>query len=643
MAEGGEISTDTLNVLASGHSNEETTCSVCLEQFKHPKLLPCFHTFCAECVCQLLIGDGAICPLCKKTCELAKHDIDGLPNNFLLEYKIKRKRKSEPICDTCEDNPPSKKFCYDCDQHLCLYCFKMHQVFRTMQTHRVCDVSIITPEANRTVRHAYCAKHRDEVLLFFCKFCNSSICRDCKLTNHEKHDTVDLEDYRNELAKQIEEAIKALQREEEFMKNQRLAVNEYSKVLGKSTVRSKDKVESMRRTLHSAVNNECDALNRGIRNQTTQHKSQLAEYNAYIFTRMQSLAQRKNHIQFDHKLGMTGESNTFLQKNEECAGKKEFLTMEMSFPQIKPFDWAMDDLICNLNHVLTWKHVLVGYVSVDRINNFTVHDTSTMHIAKLQVPRSNKCYIHLKRAPGLTVPMNLAHSVLCCNESGKVIECHRECGLIDIALSGLNLYKIFCDSPFTKKRSVEGKETKKNYCFTTKEQHLTVPDCACSFINIYGKITSLDKNGQVIGDENIKFSRQAVPSSACCLSLRKGDNHVVCICYPEEHLAAVYTQSGEEHSLFSPNTHVSLPSNFHPSAVAAHGRGFVYVTDYENDALYAFDVTNSVVQILLNKDERINRPTALCVDASGRTWVGHSRNQISIFLINHSEIHEDSE
>ena len=30
--------------------NQELTCPVCLELFKTPKTLPCFHTFCEECL-----------------------------------------------------------------------------------------------------------------------------------------------------------------------------------------------------------------------------------------------------------------------------------------------------------------------------------------------------------------------------------------------------------------------------------------------------------------------------------------------------------------------------------------------------------------------------------------------------------------
>ena len=35
--------------------NKELTCPICLELFKTPKLLPCLHSFCKECL-QDMVG-----------------------------------------------------------------------------------------------------------------------------------------------------------------------------------------------------------------------------------------------------------------------------------------------------------------------------------------------------------------------------------------------------------------------------------------------------------------------------------------------------------------------------------------------------------------------------------------------------------
>ena len=48
--------------------DEHLTCSVCLESFKDPKVLPCLHTFCLGCIVNLAENaesDTINCPECR--------------------------------------------------------------------------------------------------------------------------------------------------------------------------------------------------------------------------------------------------------------------------------------------------------------------------------------------------------------------------------------------------------------------------------------------------------------------------------------------------------------------------------------------------------------------------------------------------
>ena len=38
--------------------NKQLRCAVCLAQFKEPKILPCLHTYCKECLAKLLKKKG---------------------------------------------------------------------------------------------------------------------------------------------------------------------------------------------------------------------------------------------------------------------------------------------------------------------------------------------------------------------------------------------------------------------------------------------------------------------------------------------------------------------------------------------------------------------------------------------------------
>ena len=62
-----------LQQMASGAEKKMTQhldCAICWDKFKEPKVLSCQHTFCRECLEELVIEAGtcvAKCPVCRRT------------------------------------------------------------------------------------------------------------------------------------------------------------------------------------------------------------------------------------------------------------------------------------------------------------------------------------------------------------------------------------------------------------------------------------------------------------------------------------------------------------------------------------------------------------------------------------------------
>ena len=58
-----------------GEVTERLTCAVCMEHFKEPKVLPCLHTYCKECLEKLVKKqryDHVItCPECRKASKVS--------------------------------------------------------------------------------------------------------------------------------------------------------------------------------------------------------------------------------------------------------------------------------------------------------------------------------------------------------------------------------------------------------------------------------------------------------------------------------------------------------------------------------------------------------------------------------------------
>jgi len=73
-----------------------TECVVCTELFTDPRVLPCIHTYCLDCIRGFskdkFPGDEVACPLCRKEFIIPWNGLDGLPRNFFMD-KMFRVRK----------------------------------------------------------------------------------------------------------------------------------------------------------------------------------------------------------------------------------------------------------------------------------------------------------------------------------------------------------------------------------------------------------------------------------------------------------------------------------------------------------------------------------------------------------------------
>lgn len=65
-------------------------CSVCFEEYKNPRQLPCLHRFCSDCLEQLITQSQGvlICPLCQKRSHIPNDGVEGLPNAFVADDLI---------------------------------------------------------------------------------------------------------------------------------------------------------------------------------------------------------------------------------------------------------------------------------------------------------------------------------------------------------------------------------------------------------------------------------------------------------------------------------------------------------------------------------------------------------------------------
>ena len=114
---------------------EQLTCPVCLDLYTNPKILPCHHSFCQECLEGLpqekeARGDTyyLACPTCRQRTEVPREGVGAFPVAFTLnnlkEITQSLKNKvSEPQQVTCNDHDkPLDGFCETCEMVICFHC-----------------------------------------------------------------------------------------------------------------------------------------------------------------------------------------------------------------------------------------------------------------------------------------------------------------------------------------------------------------------------------------------------------------------------------------------------------------------------------------------------------------------------------------
>ena len=100
------------------------------------------------------------------------------------------------ICRTCSTGharPASK--CMDCEEYLCNNCTSIHQALDQTREHNVVALSEISnlPEADPETT-LVCPNHDGNSLCYYCLACETAVCEDCTVVEHNGHKTVPLYD-----------------------------------------------------------------------------------------------------------------------------------------------------------------------------------------------------------------------------------------------------------------------------------------------------------------------------------------------------------------------------------------------------------------------------------------------------------------
>ncbi|KAL3890191.1 hypothetical protein ACJMK2_002483, partial [Sinanodonta woodiana] len=180
-------------------------CSICMDIFKTPKLIPCHHSFCFKCLedyVKVNLSNGRFnCPMCRKSVELPLGGVASFQENFYIYSE-----SSETIpCDICGPKSVACSRCLDCEENLCQACCYVHEKLKMSRNHKVSDLGTLEPEMKGKIRQRiFCDQHLEEEIKLVCKDCKALICVLCKAIKHENHATETVSDAATEVKKNIQ-------------------------------------------------------------------------------------------------------------------------------------------------------------------------------------------------------------------------------------------------------------------------------------------------------------------------------------------------------------------------------------------------------------------------------------------------------
>ena len=181
-------------------NDKETTCTLCRQTYRDPRLLPCVHSFCFDCL-QKQLDDSTdqesslLCPTCSDEIPLPLND---LPSHVYLRNQANAVRrvlelKAKGACENCNSESEICAFCPDCGDsglRICHRCVECHKTFKSYKKHTFVSLdSDLTEFARKgsVNESTICSKH-SVVFKYFCQVCEVSVCSECCVLDHFGHE-----------------------------------------------------------------------------------------------------------------------------------------------------------------------------------------------------------------------------------------------------------------------------------------------------------------------------------------------------------------------------------------------------------------------------------------------------------------------
>ena len=587
------------------------SCPICYELYKKPKYLPCYHSYCEECLVKLVVQFNITCPECRKTSVVPSGGVKQLPNNFFInrlldEVALKRKveGKEEAKCDQCTRNDLVKALCLDCGEFLCNHCLEHHKYSKEYQNHNMMPLNEVRSKKEGITikpksKFALCPKHELE-LNFYCETCDQLVCHYCIMKDHLKHDHDTVKEMAIKHRKELDKIMEPVEKMIEGLSVARKIVSSTRGKIGAQADDIDKEIDRYYEELHQQLQQQRDELKKELHEACRQKKKEVTlqlEQMEHTQAELESIKElngamkngsdqeallMKKQVVDDVK--RISNSYNKLDTQPVQSATMEFVPVEEYKKSMPQFGHLSHDDVCPVNCEALGVHEMVckgenaefKIVTKDQRNHLC-HKGGSEVVIQAQSSRGDVTPVEVKDNKDGSYSASFV-----ANQVGEV--------KLSVTIKGQQIK----GSPFN--------------------------------VKVHGKYTTTDKPSKVVDEGGrmgtpwvIAFGRDGMWAVTDCT------NHCVWIFDREDQLVRKFGSYGTGNGQFRTPVGVAFDANNH-----------LYVIDHSNHRVQKFDITDTYL-LQFGRQGSFNGqlyyPLGITVD-DGKLYVGeHSNHRISVFQL----------
>ena len=278
-------------------------CGICLDRYKVPKVLPCLHTFCQKCLQNYVPPESLSlsCPICRQQSILPIEGVAGLQNNFFITNLME-------VLERPENNNEA--------------------------------------EGGGHSQALQCSTHEGTSLEYYCDSCETVVCRECTVTEHNDHHTILLQDVIEEHKAQLRRILEEAKSQIPSLKDAINQVATVSDKLSENRTSAEGEITEKFRTLDQYVKERRDNL---IKNVETIHDAKQDILQKQKATLEQELSSILSNCEFtEQALSSDNETQVLLVKKQMTMRLQELAQMSVN---LHPEENDFIQFSCELDNI----------------------------------------------------------------------------------------------------------------------------------------------------------------------------------------------------------------------------------------------------------------------------------------------------